>query len=129
MNHRNPDQPPSGEPDVLRILALSGCALALTACATSSAAKPKSCNGHDRRPVNVHGSVLPGSPVPAVTAPVPTPPTPGPDGRPAKTAKSPAAAPPAVPAIELKTPASAVTRTAPAPRTVSALAPSYPSCA
>lgn len=112
-----------------RIFALSACALALSACATGSAANPKSCNGQDRRPVNIHGSVLPGSPVRAVTAPIPIPPTPGPDGRPARTAKSPAAAPPAVPAIELKAPATATTRSDPARRNVSALAPSYPSCA
>lgn len=49
------------------------CAAAILAAAASSTAtagdKPRACSGKDRRPANIYGSVLPGSPVPAtVTA-------------------------------------------------------------
>jgi hypothetical protein len=110
---------------VLRNLILSACALALTACSTSSAAKARSCSGDSRRPVNIHGSVLPGSPIPAVTAPIPAPPVPGPNGKPAKTPTGALG----VPAIVLKTPISSGARSARSPRKVSALAPAFPSCA
>jgi len=111
---------------VLRMLTLSAAVLALTACSTPSAAKAKSCNGSNRRPANVHGSVLPGSPVPAVTAPTPAPPMPGPNGKPAKQAETTPG--PRVPAPQLKQP----TKTyAPAskPRKVSAITATFPSCA
>lgn len=114
---------------MLRLLTLSTAVLALCACSTSSAAKAKSCNGLSRRPANVYGSVLPGSPIPAVTAPTPAPPVPGPNGKPAKRADT-TAAPPRVPALQVQQPASGPTVAPPRkPQKVSALAPAFPSCA
>jgi|GEM_PF-4431223 len=49
--------------------------IGLTACA-SGPKKLAVCNGHHLRDVNIHGSVLPGSPVPAQTAPRTAPPIP-----------------------------------------------------
>lgn len=49
--------------------------LGLAACA-SGPKKLAVCNGHHLRDVNIYGSVLPGSPVPATTAPRPAPPIP-----------------------------------------------------
>lgn len=52
----------------LSVLALAGCA--------SGPKKLAVCNGHHLRDVNIYGSVLPGSPVPATTAPRAAPPIP-----------------------------------------------------
>lgn len=52
----------------LAVLALAGCA--------SGPKKLAVCNGHNLRDVNIYGSVLPGSPVPATTAPRAAPPIP-----------------------------------------------------
>src|SRR3546814_19366165 len=49
--------------------------LGLAACA-SGPKKLAVCNGHHLRDVNIYGSVLPGSPVPATTMPRPAPPIP-----------------------------------------------------
>lgn len=113
---------------MLRLVTLAACAVSLAACSTTGAPKPKSCDGHSRRPVNVYGSVLPGSTVPATTTPVPPPPTPGPNGRPAKSPTGTAAPPPSVTGPVPKTP-TAVTRPAtPSARKVSTLTPTYQSC-
>lgn len=113
---------------MLRIVTLAACAVSLAACSTTGASKPKSCDGHSRRPVNIYGSVLPGSPVPATTAPVPPPPTPGANGRPAKSPTGTAAPPPTVTGTVPKTP-TAMTRPAKSSaRKVSTLTPAYPSC-
>ncbi len=113
---------------MLRFVTLAVCAVSLTACSTTGAPKPKSCDGHSRRPVNIYGSVLPGSPVPPTTAPVPAPPTPGPSGRPAKSPSGAAAPPPSVTGAVPKTPTAATRPTTPSPRKVSALTPTYQSC-
>lgn len=52
----------------LPLLGLAGCA--------SGPKKLAVCNGHHLRDVNIYGSVLPGSPVPAVTAQRAVPPIP-----------------------------------------------------
>jgi hypothetical protein len=52
----------------LVMLALAGCA--------SGPKKLAVCNGRHLRDVNIYGSVLPGSPVPATTAPRAAPPIP-----------------------------------------------------
>ena len=49
--------------------------IGLTAC-VSGPKKLAVCNGHQLRDVNIYGSVLPGSPVPPVTAPRAAPPVP-----------------------------------------------------
>ena len=59
------------------VACIGGClaVLGLAGCASG----PKNlavCNGHHLRDVNIYGSVLPGSPVPATTAPRATPPIP-----------------------------------------------------
>ena len=46
-------------------------AASLAATTAHAADKPPVCNGKDRRPVNLYGSVLPGSPTPALVAPSP----------------------------------------------------------
>ena len=112
---------------MLRTLTLTACAFALVACSTTSMSKPKSCDGQSRRPVNIYGSILPGSPVPATTAPIPPPPVPGPNGKPVKPTKSTAPAP-IVPGVVPKTPTSARARPAARPRHVSALTPAFASC-
>ncbi|AMK26399.1 hypothetical protein FIM10_16980 [Sphingomonadales bacterium 56] len=53
---------------VLAALGVVGCA--------SGPKKLAVCNGHHLRDVNIYGSVLPGSPVPATTAPRAAPPIP-----------------------------------------------------
>ena len=53
---------------ILPLLGLAGCA--------SGPKKLAVCNGQHLRDVNIYGSVLPGSPVPAVTAPRAVPPIP-----------------------------------------------------
>ena len=113
---------------MLRTLTLTACAFALVGCSTTSTSKPKSCDGHSRRPVNIYGSILPGSPVPATTAPVPPPPVPGPNGKPAKPTKSTTAPAPTVPGVVPKTPTSASARPAAKPRQVSALTPAFAGC-
>jgi len=76
--------------------------------------KPRACNGKDRRPANPHGSVLPGSPLPAtVTAQPDTSP-----GKPPVMNTVPNGAPPK-PAASNNKPAK--------PQRLSSL-PSYPSC-
>lgn len=52
----------------ISLMGLAGCA--------SGPKKLAVCNGHHLRDVNIHGSVLPGSPVPAQTAPRAVPPIP-----------------------------------------------------
>lgn len=52
----------------LAVLGVAGCA--------SGPKKLAVCNGHHLRDVNIYGSVLPGSPVPATTAPRAAPPIP-----------------------------------------------------
>src|SRR3546814_7691851 len=52
----------------LPLLGVVGCA--------SGPKKLAVCNGHHLRDVNIYGSVLPGSPVPATTAPRAAPPIP-----------------------------------------------------
>lgn len=75
---------------------------------------PKACNGKDRRPANIYGSVLPGSPVPAtVTARPDTSP-----GKPPVINTVPSGAPPK--------PAASTGKSAKRER-LSSL-PSYPSC-
>lgn len=69
---------------MLRPIALTACLIALMSYSPAIAGKPKSCSGHNRRPANPNGSVLPGSTVAAITAPIAPPPKPGPDGRPAR---------------------------------------------
>jgi len=92
-------------------------ALLLAASSTTSAVardKPRVCNGKDRRPANPHGSVLPGSPMPAtVTAQPDTSP-----GKPPVMNTVPNGAPPK-PAASNNKPAK--------PQRLSSL-PSYPSC-
>jgi hypothetical protein len=112
---------------VLRTLTLTACAFALVACSTTSSSKPKSCDGNARRAVNIYGSILPGSPMPATTASVPAPPAPGPNGKPAKPGKS-TTAPPKVPGVVPKTPTGGPARPALKPRRVSALTAAFPSC-
>lgn len=106
-------------------------ALALTGCAGARIAKPAVCDGKNRRPANLYGSVLPSLPVPlpasqsggqsmVVPGPVPGPsalpappatPTPGVESAPASPATGPATTP------------------SPAPRTSQrTVAPSYRSC-
>lgn len=95
------------------------CAAVLLAASTGSTPatardKPRACNGKDRRPANPHGSVLPGSPVPAtVTAHPDTSP-----GKPPVMNTVPSGAPPK-PAASNEKPAK--------PQRLSSL-PSYPSC-
>ncbi len=113
---------------MLRTLTLTACAFALVGCSTTSTSKPKSCDGHSRRPVNIYGSILPGSPVPAKTAPVPAPPTPGPNGKPAKPTKSTTAPAPTVPGVVPKTPTADLARPAAKPRRVSTLPQAFASC-
>lgn len=113
---------------MLRTLTLTTCAFTLVACSTTSTSKPKSCDGHSRRPVNIYGSILPGSPVPATTAAVPAPPAPGPNGKPAKPAKR-MTAPPTVPGVVPKTPTAGPARPEAKLRRVSALPEAFPSCA
>jgi hypothetical protein len=67
---------------ILRLIPL----FALGACASAQAAKPATCDGKHRRPVNVHGSVLGDVPTSAATL-----------GQPIRDAKS-ASAPTAPPA-------------------------------
>lgn len=112
---------------MFRTLTLTACAFGLAACSTTSSSKPKSCDGHSRRPVNIYGSILPGSPVPATTVPVPAPPAPGPNGKPAKPAKS-TAATPKVPGVVPKTPTAGSGRSEAKPRRVSALPQAFASC-
>jgi len=69
---------------MLRPLAITACLIALTSYSPAVAGKQKSCSGHNRRPANPNGSVLPGTTVAAITAPIAPPPKPGPDGRPAR---------------------------------------------
>lgn len=69
---------------MLRPIALTACLIALTSYSPAIAGKPKSCSGHNRRPANPNGSVLPGTTVAAITASIAPPPKPGPDGRPAR---------------------------------------------
>ena len=113
---------------MLRTLTLTACAFALVGCSTTSTSKPKSCDGHSRRPVNIYGSILPGSPVPAKTAPVPAPPTPGPNGKPAKPTKSTTAPAPTVPGVVPNTPTADLARPAAKPRRVSTLPQAFASC-
>jgi len=113
---------------VLRTLILTACAFALVACSTTSTSKPKSCDGHSRRPVNLYGSILPGSPVPAITAPVPSPPVPGQNGKPAKPTKSTTAPAPTVPGVVPKTPTANSARPAVKPRRVSGRPQAFASC-
>jgi hypothetical protein len=108
---------------MLRPIILTACLIALSSHSAALAGKPKSCSGHNRRPANPNGSVLPGTTVAAVTAPIAAPPTPGPDGRPARVPAQgtvvPSISGPSVPAPARKGKA----------KKVSALAPSqYPSC-
>jgi len=58
-----------------RLAPAFGVVVALTACATGPK-KLAVCDGHHLRDVNIYGSVLPGSPVPATTAPRSAPPVP-----------------------------------------------------
>jgi len=98
---------------------LAVCAAVLLAASSVSGAavardKPRACNGKDRRPANPHGSVLPGSPVPAT---VTTRPDTSP-GKPPVMNTMPSGAPPK-PAASNNRPAK--------PQRLSSL-PSYPSC-
>lgn len=58
-----------------RFITAFGVVAALAGCATG-AKKLAVCDGHHLRDVNIYGSVLPGSPVPATTAPRSAPPVP-----------------------------------------------------
>jgi hypothetical protein len=58
-----------------RLFTAFGVVTALAGCATSPK-KLAVCDGHHLRDVNIYGSVLPGSPVPATTAPRSAPPVP-----------------------------------------------------
>lgn len=58
-----------------RLMMALGVVAALVGCATGPK-KLAVCDGHHLRDVNIYGSVLPGSPVPATTAPRSAPPVP-----------------------------------------------------
>lgn len=58
-----------------RLITAFGVVAALAGCATGPK-KLAVCDGHHLRDVNIYGSVLPGSPVPATTAPRNAPPVP-----------------------------------------------------
>jgi hypothetical protein len=58
-----------------RVITAFGVVAALAGCATGPK-KLAVCDGHHLRDVNIYGSVLPGSAVPAVTAPRSAPPVP-----------------------------------------------------
>lgn len=58
-----------------RLVTAFGVVAALAGCATGPK-KLTVCDGHHLRDVNIYGSVLPGSPVPATTAPRSAPPMP-----------------------------------------------------
>jgi hypothetical protein len=94
------------------------CAAVLIATSAGSTAtardKPRACNGKDRRPANIYGSVLPGSPVPATV-------TARPDASPGK--------PPVINTVPNGAPPKpAASNGKPAkPQRLSSL-PSYPSC-
>ena len=95
----------------------SSLAMALTISLASSATaadKPRACNGKDRRPANIYGSVLPGSPVPATV-------TARPDASPGK--------PPVINTVPTGAPPKpAASNGKPSkPQRLSSL-PSYPSC-
>ena len=60
-------------------LCLSAAAASLPLSASHAASKPKKlpvCDGKHLRDVNIYGSVLPGSPIPATVAPPAPPPVP-----------------------------------------------------
>lgn len=62
-----------------KLLRRSAVIIVLLPSLAQGASGPKKlpvCNGKHLRDVNIHGSVLPGSPIPAVTAPPAPPPVP-----------------------------------------------------
>lgn len=101
---------------VSKCLAFSAALLFAAAGASSveGREKPRACNGKDRRPANIYGSVLPGSPVPATV-------TARPDASPGK--------PPVINTVPTGAPPKpAASNGKPAkPQRLSSL-PSYPSC-
>ena len=69
----------TNSPGMITALRGSAVLLVLFPSLSYGASGPKRlpvCNGKHLRDVNIHGSVLPGSPIPAVTAPPAPPPVP-----------------------------------------------------
>lgn len=64
---------------IIRVLRRSAVMIALLPSLAQGASGPKKlpvCNGKHLREVNIYGSVLPGSPLPAIVAPPAPPPVP-----------------------------------------------------
>lgn len=64
---------------IIRVLRRSAVIIALLPSLAQGASGPKKlpvCNGKHLREVNIYGSVLPGSPIPAIVAPPAPPPVP-----------------------------------------------------
>ena len=64
---------------IIRVLRRSAVIIALLPSLAQGASGPKKlpvCNGKHLREVNIYGSVLPGSPLPAIVAPPAPPPVP-----------------------------------------------------
>ena len=81
---------------IIRVLHRSALIIALLPSLAHGASGPKKlpvCNGKHLREVNIYGSVLPGSPLPAIVAPPAPPPVPQ-----IKQPADPGAPPPPVPA-------------------------------